>query len=119
MPILESSVEHHVLAVDYGRSADRSALVLLRKGGAGELLVSTETFIGTPDDPVPVEVVENQIIEFYERFRVEWIAIDPFQMIGTAERLAKKFNLPLYNTEKADKSRFAERSCYGQLVPRT
>ena len=106
--LLERSQEPHVLAVDYGRVKDHAAEVLLRKGsGAGDLLVSqTRLFQGSPDQPVPLEAMESSIIEFHERFHLVRIVIDPYQMLGTAERLAKRFKWPLFDTEMAEKAPF-------------
>jgi hypothetical protein len=105
LTVLARSQAPHALAVDYGRTKDHTALALVRRGDRpAKLAISdTQIFCGTPEHPVPLEVVERTIVDLVSRFNVQRIVVDPYQMLGTCERLAKRLGLPMFDTEKAEK----------------
>ena len=94
-----------VLAVDYGRSHDHTALVVSRPSPDGRTEVINALAIkGTRENPVPLEVVEEQILDWTTRYHVERIHVDPFQMLGTAERLAERLKRPMRSSIEAEES---------------
>lgn len=101
--VAESSKAPHVMAVDYGRSHDHTALVVGRPEEDGRVVVVNALAIkGTRANPVPLDVVEAAILDWVERYRVERIHIDPFQMIGSAERIAKRLQWPVVDSVEAE-----------------
>jgi hypothetical protein len=92
------------MAVDYGRSHDHTALVVARPDKvSGKLLVVNALALkGTRATPITLAEVEHAILEWVRRYRVERVHIDPFQMIGSAERLAERLRWPLLNSVDAD-----------------
>lgn len=100
--VVEASQTPHVLTCDYGRSHDHTALVVARPDGAGTVIANALAIKGSRTQPVPLEVVENTIFEWTQRYAVERIHLDPFQMIGTAERLAKRLGRPILDAPTAE-----------------
>lgn len=99
----ERSEAATIVACDYGRTHDHTAIVIGERIGADRIRIShAYTLQGSPENPVPLEIVENLLLEQWARYRVHRFVIDPFQMLGTAERLSKKLGLPLLDTERAD-----------------
>lgn len=79
-----------VLSVDYGRTRDMTALCVarVRKDGivqVGELVVMK----GSRDNPVPLELVEQEILNLKSRFRIDFAVADQWQLHGSVERLRK------------------------------
>ena len=57
---------------------------------------------GTRTNPVPLDVVETEVLDWVRRYHVERIHIDPFQMIGSAERIAKALKWPVVDSTDAE-----------------
>lgn len=101
----ERTAEAHVLTCDYGRSKDHTALLVARPNPHGGTLVSNAVAIkGTRTNPVPLEVVEDSILDWVQRYRVQRIVVDPFQMLGSAERLAKRLGWPVIDAAGGEAS---------------
>jgi hypothetical protein len=101
--VLTQSAASHVLAVDYGRTKDHTALVTVGRDVHRRFRVAEATkFAGSPENPVPLELVEDAIADRAARFALERILIDPYQMLGTAERLSRRLRLPIFDTAKAE-----------------
>lgn len=102
--VADGSRDPHVLAVDYGRSFDHTALVLARPdSAAGGVRVTNALAIkGSRANPVPIDLVEATILDWVTRYAVERIHLDPFQMIGTGERLSKILGWPLIDGPTAE-----------------
>lgn len=102
-PAPDRSARPHVLAIDYGRSKDHTALMAAARDEFNNILVSAAlTLKGSPEHPVPLDVVEDAIVDHVERFNVQRVIVDPWQMIGSAERLSKRLQWPLFDTATAD-----------------
>jgi hypothetical protein len=99
----ERSQQSTVLCVDYGRSFDHTALLAARptKDGRSEV-VNALAIKGSRVNPVPIDVVEAQILDWVSRYRVERVHLDPFQMIGTGERLSQRLRWPLLSSTEAE-----------------
>ncbi len=103
-PVVTTSRDVHVLAVDYGRSNDHTALVAVRRGADGAVTVSdARVFQGTKESPVPLELVETNVAQMVRALNVHRLLIDPYQMLGSAERLAKRLGWPMLDTAGAEK----------------
>ena len=102
--VADGSRDPHVLAVDYGRSFDHTALVLARPDSAagGVRVVNALAIKGSRIAPVPLDVVEATILDWVRRYAVERVHIDPFQMLGSAERLSKILDWPLIDGPTAE-----------------
>jgi hypothetical protein len=94
----------HVLTCDYGRSHDHTAIVAGRPDSdAGGFRVTNAVALkGTRTNPVPIEAVEAELLDWARRYNVERIHLDPFQMIGSAERIAKILGWPVLDSIVAD-----------------
>lgn len=83
-------VAHYIVGVDYGAKKDRTALVVLHVDKNGVVVIDRlEVWQGSdfPDGRVPVEKVENWLLEVRRSFSPSLIVLDPHQMEGTAQRL--------------------------------
>ena len=78
---VDASVKHDstaIVAVTWDQSAQKLRLVWSR------------TFQPSPSEPLDFEAcVENTIIELSQRFKIQKVLFDPYQMQATAQRLAR------------------------------
>jgi hypothetical protein len=93
---------NYVLTGDYGPTKDRTALGVLhmepdQRLGVDELAVWQGK--NSPTGRVSIEKVEEWLLDRYKKFKPRAIVLDPYQMLGTIERLLKK-GLPVveFNT---------------------
>ncbi len=100
-PNVRPVVAHHDLPVWVGIDAsvkrDASAIVAVTWDGETRRvrLVAHAVFRPTPEEPIDFEdQIEATVSDFAKRFRVEQAWYDPFQMVASAQRLAKA-GLPL------------------------
>lgn len=78
----------YVMGVDLGLKHDRTAIVVVRKGGKKPHRVEYVWLrTGTPSSPVQVAEVEAKIAEIRHRFNGARVLVDPYQMVGTAQRM--------------------------------
>ncbi len=95
-PEVRPVVAHHVLPVWVGIDAsvkrDASAIVAVTWDGETRRvrLVAHAVFRPTPEEPIDFEdQIEVTVSDFATRFRVELAWYDPYQMVASAQRLAK------------------------------
>jgi len=81
-----------VVAVDYGRTVDATAIVVARRVADGTSEGTVEIgevrlLQGSRTQPVPLEVVERAILDVGRRVRPERVLADQWQMLASIERL--------------------------------
>lgn len=93
-----------VLAVDYGRVRDHTALVACQRHPVtGKVaVVHAETLKGSPALPVPVSAVERAVRDVCARLNVARIILDPYQTVGMAERLADMLGYFQYDAREGE-----------------
>lgn len=74
--------------VDYGPRRDRTALSLLHLDAQERVIIDILDVIqGSPENPVPIVVVEQWMDEISREFRPQFV-VDPFQLEGTIQKYA-------------------------------
>ncbi|HUK36983.1 MAG TPA: hypothetical protein VLV86_23875, partial [Vicinamibacterales bacterium] len=85
------SGQRYVLAADLGISNDATAIaVLTTDADANAVVVFTEMFRGTPEQPVDLMAVEDRIVEIAQAFTLEQCLIDSWQAQLMATRLTRR-----------------------------
>jgi phage terminase large subunit-like protein len=80
-----------VAAIDYGRTVDMTAICVARLRPDGVVQVGDLVVLkGTREQPVPLELVEQEILALARRFRLVHVLADQWQMHGSIERLARR-----------------------------
>ena len=88
--IEQDRVQPWVLAVDYGRSHDMTALVVARLRADGTVVIGELLVLkGSRESPVPLALVEARVLELKARFRLVRAVVDQWQMLGSIERLRR------------------------------
>ena len=79
------------IGVDASVKRDSTALVAVTYDTKTKVvrLVQHKVFTPTPGDPIDFAQIESTLFDWSKRFRVRKIWFDPFQMVGTAQRLEK------------------------------
>ena len=86
-------------------SHDHTALVVARPRPDGKTeVVNALAIKGSREQPVPLELVEETVMDWVQRYHVARVHIDPFQMLGTAERLSVRLKRPIIDSLKAETS---------------
>jgi phage terminase large subunit-like protein len=80
------------VGVDASVKRDTTALVAVTCDRNTKMvrLVAHKTFVPTKDEPVDFALVEEVILEWYEKFQLRSLLFDPFQMAAVAQRLARE-----------------------------
>ena len=80
-----------VVGVDASVKHDSTALVAVNFNYAAQRcrLVTHKVFQPSPDDPLDFQdTVEKTVLEWQQRFQLLAVFYDPWQMVGTSQRLA-------------------------------
>lgn len=99
----------YVVACDYGAKHDRTVCVVAhgeqvtRVDHLGNELVSgtrvvldrLNTWQGSPGNAVPLDEVEEWIVQAVRTFNNASVRLDPWQLIGSAQRLRERDNIPI------------------------
>jgi phage terminase large subunit-like protein len=91
-PALGDKALQIVVGIDASYKHDSTALVAVNFDYATQRcrLVTYRVFQPSPDDPLNFEdTVEKTILEWQKRFQLQAVYYDPYQMIGSSQRLAK------------------------------
>jgi phage terminase large subunit-like protein len=80
-----------VCAVDYGRTHDHTAIIVARRTPTDDVVIGELiTMKGSRENPVPLELVEDTLVDLKHRFRLTHIRADQWQFAGSSERLRKR-----------------------------
>lgn len=83
----QPGVDNYVLIVDYGPTRDRTVFLVAHAAADGEVIVDRcDVMTGVTS----VETVEARIDSLIAAFKPERIVIDPYQMLGTIQRLQRQ-----------------------------
>jgi phage terminase large subunit-like protein len=77
------------VGVDASVHRDSSAIVAVTYKNGIVRLVFHRIFTPSPSDPIDFEALEATLLDLHRRFSVRKVLFDPFQMVATAQRLAK------------------------------
>jgi phage terminase large subunit-like protein len=73
-------------AVDYGPTKDRTVAVVLHSEEGQLILDRMDVWMGSREQPVKIEAVERWLTDTREKFRLESVVIDPYQLESTYQR---------------------------------
>jgi hypothetical protein len=77
------------IGVDASVRRDSSAIVAVTYKNGAVRLVFHRIFTPSPSDPIDFETLEATLLDLHRRFSVRKVLFDPYQMVATAQRLAK------------------------------
>ena len=93
-PVYADRGHRWVAAVDYGRTKDHTAIALVRRDDAGAVVTGELVVLkGSPENPVPLELVEETLLDLRTRFNLTHVVADQWQMHGSIERLRAKMRI--------------------------
>lgn len=89
------------LGVDYGPKRDRTALAVLHWDAAAKRVVVDELlcWAGSPQQPVPISMVEQWVDRVRKRYVVAALVVDPYQMMRSSEAWQKECGLRVVEFE--------------------
>ena len=77
------------VGVDASVRQDSSAIVAVTYKDDVVRLVFHRIFTPSPNDPINFEDIEATLLDLQKRFSIRKVLFDPYQMVATAQRLAK------------------------------
>lgn len=83
----------YVAAIDYAEKHDRTVGVVVHQDGERILVDRMDVVAPKPEQPVPVQWVEDWIVRMAAAFPVIRFVLDEYQLVGTLQKFAGRFDL--------------------------
>ena len=89
-PVLSCSQRPHYIGLDVGLSGDATAVAVVHRGSDGVAVHQIATWQGTRGAKVQLGAVEEWIADAARRFSGAQLHADPWQAVGTVQRLRER-----------------------------